>query len=338
VAFSDVLPHSVFESAFFIFGALTALVGAFMCVYQRHVKRLLAYSTIAHMGLFVVASTSLTTEGTAGTALYVAGHAGAKGALFLTVGVLLDRYGTVDEFELAGCGRRDRGLAVAYCIAALALAGLPPFGTGLGKSLAETAASSLWSSWMLVLFSAVSILTAGAALRVGVRCFTSWGAQRSAEADSDKHKSDTRGEERPDTSNLGRIPVSIYVALALPLVGSLGVGAWPAGADWVSQAAYRFTDIAAYLGGPVPRGFAAHWWEVSALVISAVTVLLSIGFAAVALSRLSAAALLRRAVGLVEPLAGVLRRTHSGHVGDYVAWMFVGTAALVVLLRLYQLV
>ncbi|HKN98114.1 MAG TPA: proton-conducting transporter membrane subunit, partial [Pseudonocardiaceae bacterium] len=57
-------------------GVLTAVLGAIMCWTQRHIKRLLAYSTIAHVGLFVVAAATLTDEGTAGAALYVAGHAG----------------------------------------------------------------------------------------------------------------------------------------------------------------------------------------------------------------------------------------------------------------------
>ena len=337
VVFSHTLPHSVFQNAFLIFGTLTALVGAFMCVHQRHVKRLLADSTIAHMGLFMVAAASLTPDGTAGAALSVAGHAGAKGALFLVVGVLLDRYATVDEMELAGAGRRDRALAVAYFVAAMALAGLPPFGAGLGKAIAETAASSVWSSWMLVLFSVVSILTAGAVLRVGLRCFTRWGAEGSADVDTHGHGSDSRGQERPDTRRLARIPISIYAAMAVPIIGSLGVGVWPAVPAWASRAAHRFTDVAAYLGGAVAPASAAHGWDVWGAVIALLTVLLSIGLAVVALSRAQAAVWVRRVAHAVGPLASVIRGAHTGHIGDYVAWMFVGTAALIVLLQLYEL-
>jgi multicomponent Na+:H+ antiporter subunit D len=332
VVFADVLPHNAFRSTFLVFGVATAAVGAFMCIHQRHVKRMLAYSTIAHMGLFVVASSSLTQEGTAGAAVYIAGHAGAKGALFLIVGVLLDRYGTVDEKELAGKARNDRGLAAAYFVAALALSGVPPFGTALGKALAESAASSLWSEWMLVLFGAVSVLTAGPALRVGLRCFTRWGAERSADGDTDAYESDT--EERPDTRQLGRIPPLMYVAVYLPIIGCLAVGVWPGIVEWASRAAHRFTDVTTYLGGPVTTGPPWHGWDVSGALTGVAAALLSIALAVVALSRSRFASLARRAAGPVAPLAGVVRRAHSGHIGDYVAWMFVGTAALTLLLEL----
>ena len=50
----------------------TALAGAVMCVPQRHLKRLLAYSTIAHVGLFTMSFAALSPGGTAGAALYAA--------------------------------------------------------------------------------------------------------------------------------------------------------------------------------------------------------------------------------------------------------------------------
>lgn len=77
------------------------------------------------------------------------------------------------------CGMR-RGqwqLAGLYLLVALALAGLPPFGTALGKSLCEEAIGSGWASALFLLASAA---TGGAVLRAGVRCFTRWGGRRGA--------------------------------------------------------------------------------------------------------------------------------------------------------------
>ncbi len=62
--------------ALFVLGALTAVVGAVMYLLQRHLKRLLAYSTIAHVGLFLTGPGALDGPGTTGTAVYVLGHAG----------------------------------------------------------------------------------------------------------------------------------------------------------------------------------------------------------------------------------------------------------------------
>jgi hypothetical protein len=61
-----VLPRVDLHRLFLVLGMVTALVGAVMCVLQRHLKRLLAYSTIAHVGLFVLAFGTLDAEGTAG--------------------------------------------------------------------------------------------------------------------------------------------------------------------------------------------------------------------------------------------------------------------------------
>lgn len=110
-----------------------------MCWQQRYIKRMLAFSTISHTGLFVAAVALLTADGTAGGAVYVAGRGCAKAALFALTGVLLDRHGSVDEHGLHGRARDSKLVGVLFVLGALALAGLPPFGTGPGKSLSEDA-------------------------------------------------------------------------------------------------------------------------------------------------------------------------------------------------------
>ncbi|MFD5759956.1 proton-conducting transporter membrane subunit [Streptomyces sp. NPDC127044] len=129
------IPASDLERALVVLGVLTAVVGAVMCWYQRHIKRLLAYSTVAHMGLFLIGIGigSLSPEADDGVALYILGHAGVKTALFACTGVLLDRYGSVDEHALHRRARRLRGVAVLYVVGALSLAGLPPSTSGPGR-------------------------------------------------------------------------------------------------------------------------------------------------------------------------------------------------------------
>lgn len=129
------IPASDLERALVVLGVLTAVVGAVMCWYQRHIKRLLAYSTVAHMALFLsgIGIVGLSPEADDGVALYILGHAGVKAALFACTGVLLDRYGSVDEHALHGRARRLRGVAVLYVVGALSLAGLPPSASGSGR-------------------------------------------------------------------------------------------------------------------------------------------------------------------------------------------------------------
>ncbi|MFF4953042.1 complex I subunit 5 family protein [Streptomyces chattanoogensis] len=165
------LPAPDAHRALLTLGIVTALLGAVMCWLQRHLKRLLAYSTVAHTGLFLIGLAVLTPEGVGGVALYVLAHAGVKAALFACVGILLDRFGSVDEYQLYGKGRELPWLGGLFGLGGLALAGLPPFGTALGKAVIEESAGG-WATALCVLVSAA---TGGAVLRAGARVFLGLG-------------------------------------------------------------------------------------------------------------------------------------------------------------------
>src|SRR5437588_7350277 len=92
-------PHTEELRAILIaFGTLTALWGAVMCFSQRHLKRLLAFSTISHTGMFICGIGLLSAKGLAAVAVYVVGHGLTKAALFMLTGVLIHRYSDIDEF------------------------------------------------------------------------------------------------------------------------------------------------------------------------------------------------------------------------------------------------
>ncbi|MGW2228419.1 complex I subunit 5 family protein [Streptomyces formicae] len=281
-------------------GAVTAVLGAVLCWQQHHLKRLLAYSTIAHTGLFLFGIGLLRPESTAGVALYVLGHAGAKAALFACTGILLDRYGSVDERELHGRGGRLRLVGVLYTVAALALAGLPPFGTALGKGAAEEAAGVVGT----LLFTVVSALTGAAVLRVAARVFWGLGPRpRPTQA-----QETTGRDEEPETRGLlSRVPLPMVAVPAALLTGVLAVGLVPA---FATGSGHAFD---------APAALAPHWTAASVLT----------GLVSVACAAGGAALALRRAAPQ-EPYAWTapLRRLHSGHVGDYVAWFVLGTALL----------
>ncbi|WP_205411874.1 complex I subunit 5 family protein [Mycobacterium persicum] len=337
VVFADALPHAAVSRTFLAVGALTAVVGAVMCLLQRHLKRLLAYSTIGHMGLFLAATATLRPEGVTGTAVYVLAHAGAKSALFLTVGILLDRHQTVDEFELSGRGRGQWQLAGLYLLAALALAGLPPFGTALGKSLCEEAIGSGWASALFLLTSAA---TGGAVLRAGVRCFTRWGSGAQPAADTSRA---SKGEEEPDTV-LRRTPPSMHLPVAALLLGCLAVGVLPGLVQAADGAGRRFVDTAGYVAAVLGRTVAgpttgpAHSWSASGVSLALIGVLAAGCLAMLALRRTDdSAPLPRRVSRVIRPAVAALQAAHSGHVGDYVAWMFAAVTLLGAVLGLQVL-
>ncbi|GAB7034949.1 complex I subunit 5 family protein [Streptomyces sp. NPDC021749] len=316
------LPAADVHRALLALGVLTAVLGALMCWQQRHLKRLLAYSTVAHAGLFLVGLAVLSPAGVGGVAVYVLGHAGVKAALFACVGILLDRFASVDEHQLHGRGRELPWVGVLFGAGGLALAGLPPFGTALGKAVTEEAVGG----WATVLFVLVSAVTGGAVLRAGARVFLGLGSRP---ADAEEHPAEeTTGEEEPETRGglLSRIPDTMLTVPAVLLAAALAVGLVPGLRTGIGQAADAFTDHAGYLAAvlhgraaePVPTP-PPHWNAAGVLW----------GLVATALAAALALGTVRRPVH-DEPARWTipLRRVHSGHVGDYVAWFLAGVTLL----------
>lgn len=341
VVFSGTLGTGDVRRTFLVTGVLTAALGATMCAGQRNVKRMLAYSTIAHVGLFLCALGLLTPAGTAGALLYVAGHAGAKGALFLLAGLLLNRYGSVDERDLYGRGRRARVLPWLWVAGGLALAGLPPFGTALGKAVAEQGALSSGYSYLPAVFVMVSAVTGGTVLRVAGRIFFSLGPRPQGQSDDV-----SSGDEKRDT-HISRIPITMLAPIVLLLSGCLAEGVIP-GAHAAAQGASRlFTDRAGYIRaalGALPSSspaVRAANWSALGLGLGFASALLAVAFGAAGLyaaplgRRLGAgAAGAGAAVGAGRRALEGLHRLHSGHVGDYVAWLMTGMAVLAALVGL----
>lgn len=335
VVFSGVVPAGDVRRALIVLGVLTAVVGTVMCVGQHHVKRLLAYSTIGHVGLFVCALALMTPAGTAGALLYLLGHAGAKGALFLLAGIMLERYGSVDERRLFGRGRRARIVPWLWVAGALALAGLPPFGTALGKSVSESAAAQAGLGWLVALFVVVSGVTGGAVLRVTGRVYFGLGRRPEVEGDSGPESEDEQGEDR-----LARVPVTMLVPVLVLLGGCLAEGLYPAAHAAAEHAGAVFADPAglartALDRAPLVTGAGRPGnWTVSGSVLGLASVAVAGAVAAAAFWGGALAERLETVLGPVRRAFAALRRLHSGHIGDYVAWLFTGVAALVALVGL----
>ncbi|WP_225830052.1 complex I subunit 5 family protein [Streptomyces sp. NK08204] len=342
VVFGSTLPHDDIRRAFLVLGALTAVVGAVMCFLQRHLKRLLAYSTIAHVGLFTLGFACLDPDGTAGAALYAVGHAGVKAALFLLVGVLLARHGNVDEHALHGRGRNAGPAAWLYFAAALGLAGLPPFATGLGKAVTEDALTVAGYPWMPALFVLVSGVTGAAVLRAGMHVYLGWGrAEEHAGGQEHPGERTTGSEEERETEPLRTIPRTMLTAVVILIVAPLAIGLLPYSGTAFGHAALAFTDRTAYIArslsgsAPPPAPYVLHTdWTASGVALDVLSVAVAVALACLTVwpprSLAAVHALLRPGAAA---LAG-LRRLHSGHVGDYVAWLAVGIVVLAALVGL----
>jgi multicomponent Na+:H+ antiporter subunit D len=331
------IPAPTVRGVLVCLGVVTALVGAVMCWQQRHLKRLLAFSTIGHVGLFLVAVALLDPEGTAGFALYVAGHAGAKAALFALTGVLLDQYGSVDEHGLFGRARElRRSVGLLFVVGGFALAGLPPFGAGLGKAVAEHAAGA-WLPVLTALFVIVSAVTGGAVLRAALRVFAGAGRHPSESA---APQTSGEGEEPEVRTPDRRVPRMMVIVPAVLLAASLALGLAPGAGRVFGRAGELFVSRADYLTAvglpgpaPAPPGPPLPGWTTEGVLLGLLAAVLAVALAAVTVwgpvARSTTVRAVRRGLRACSRTVVVpLRTLHSGRLGDDVAWLGVGVAVL----------
>jgi multicomponent Na+:H+ antiporter subunit D len=310
-------------------GMLTALLGAVMCAAQHHLKRMLAFATISHVGLFLVGIGVLGADGLAGTAVWVVGDGLVKAALFAAVGMLNDRCGTVGERALHGHGRVMRPLGILFCVGALAVATLPPFGPFLGKALVEDALLNAGGyAWAPALMAVVSALTGGALLRAGLRVFYGVGRPAPEDPYSDPAETDGgSGDERPERPD--RTSPLLWAPAVALLAAGLAWGLVPGLADAAARAAARFADTAGYAGAvldgrPAPApALELHGPGATAYLYAAASVG---GAIAVALGGL--AGVRERAPRPARRVLAGLRALHDGRPGDYAAWAAAGVALL----------
>jgi multicomponent Na+:H+ antiporter subunit D len=299
-----------------------------MCLPQRHLARLLAFATVSHVGVKLLGVALLDGPGLGGALLYMVTDGLVKAALFVGVGVLAHRFGTVDAGRLSGAGRHMPRTAGLMLAGAAGLAGLPPFGTWLGKALIDEAAADAGHGWIAWVVFASAVLTAGAIARAVAWVFTKPRAAAAGAGEA----ADGAGERPPRPPLVMWLPGAAFVAVAL-LVGLLPGIAGQAGA-----AAAEFTDTRGYaatvlhgrepVAAPPGHGL-AHPGGAAAIGAAATVRAALIGLTGVRRPPPAAAPARPGALRRVATAPVVaLRAIHSGEVGDSVAWFTVGAATL----------
>lgn len=163
-------------------GAAAIIFGGLMALRQQRLKLLIAYSTVAQIGyLFLTFPLALDPASArlqsgpalAGGLVQLMSHAAAKAAMFLAAGSMYATTGHDRVAELAGVARKAPISLLAFAIGGLTLAGLPPGGAFLAKSLlsASPAAEAQW--WWEWVMAGGSVLTSAYLVRVVLLSLTS---------------------------------------------------------------------------------------------------------------------------------------------------------------------
>lgn len=187
---------------------LSMTVGNFAALLQTNIKRMLAYSSIAHAGYVLVAVTSRSDVGIAAAMFYLAAYAFMNVGAFAAVSSLAgkgERYTAIDDF--AGLGQKQPLTAAMFSIFLLSLIGVPLTGGFFGKFYIFKAAMESHLVWLTVLGLLNSAVGAYYYLRVLVVMYMK--------------------EPGESVANAEPLTPGLRLALILPALGTLALGILP---------------------------------------------------------------------------------------------------------------
>ena len=210
-----------------VLAVIGILYTAMICWVQKDIKKLIAYSSVSHLGFCVLGMFALNTIGASGSVMYMINHGLSTGALFLCVGMIYERFHTREMAKLNGLARVMplwSFFMVYFCLASVGLPGLNGF-VGeflslfgaflatdvLGVSYAVWAGLGMILAAMYILYMVGKVVFGP--LKIDVDGHASHGSHTPAD-------SDTHGE----VSDLNTREVVTLVPLA---VGCLVLGLYP---------------------------------------------------------------------------------------------------------------
>src|ERR1700716_444201 len=143
------LRHKIIQVVI-VLSLIGIIYGAIVCLMQKDMKRLIAYSSVSHLGFCTLGIFALTPQGLAGSVLQQINHGISTGALFLIVGVLYERRHTRLISEFGGLATPMPNFAAIYLIISLSSLGMPLLNGFIGEFTILQGAfqvSKAWAAW-----------------------------------------------------------------------------------------------------------------------------------------------------------------------------------------------
>ncbi|MDP2726087.1 MAG: NADH-quinone oxidoreductase subunit N, partial [Dehalococcoidia bacterium] len=206
VALGNRLPLPVeWPTLFAVLSALTMTVGNLAAIPQTNIKRMLAYSSIAHAGFMLVGVAAFSSQGVGGVIYYLLGYTFTTMGAFAAIVAISDHLGSDLIADYSGMARRAPLLAFILAVCLASLIGLPPTVGFVAKIYVFWAALNQGLLWLVVFGVLNSVISAYYYLRVMRAMYL--GTPASEE----------------------RLPVSkpLVVALVVALIAVLAIGLYP---------------------------------------------------------------------------------------------------------------
>lgn len=145
------------ENLFIIAGIAGILIASLHAIYQKDVKRLLAYSSVAQIGYMALGIGFATAAGVMATLIHIFNHALMKGALFMAIGAIIYRIGACRIDQIQGLGRAMPWTFGAIVLGGLSLVGVPGTAGFISKWYLITAAieQEAWISVAAILIGSL---------------------------------------------------------------------------------------------------------------------------------------------------------------------------------------
>jgi NADH-quinone oxidoreductase subunit M len=203
-----------------IYGALVAWV-------QQDIKKLVAYSSVSHLGFCVLGLFALNVAGIQGSVLYMINHGLSTGAMFLIIGMIYDRYHTRDINQLGGLAKKMPVMSFFFVLFAMSSIGLP----GLNGFSSEflTILGAFTSRYLGIRFGALAAIGVilGAVYMLHMTARIIFGPLKTPGMDAHHNHGATASHgtttdhapSLPDDLNAREIAILAPIALAIVLLG-----------------------------------------------------------------------------------------------------------------------
>ena len=205
-----------------VMAAITMVLGNVVAIAQRNMKRLLAYSSIGHVGFMLLGIAALSQIGAQSLILYMVGYAVTSMAVFVGLIAFFNVTGRDDIADLGGLADSHPFLAAAIAIGLFSLSGLPFFAGFTIKFYLFTAAATqglLWLAGLAMLSSVISLYYYLTVVRqMYIEPPPAWAME---EAEDEE---DTAEGEPPSRGAPSKLIVTVLAALTL---GVIFVGIYP---------------------------------------------------------------------------------------------------------------
>jgi NADH-quinone oxidoreductase subunit M len=189
-----------YSTLFSVLGVIGIIYGALVSMVQTDVKKLIAYSSVAHMGFIVLGIFSMTREGLQGAVIQMINHGLSTGMLFMMFGMMYDRRHTREISEYGGLAKMVPLFSVFFGIAVFSSVGLPGLNGFIGEYLTMMGAyySPVLNTWSYAIWSASGVILAAVyllwmyqrfvfGLPKGAKPASGHGHEHAAEADHSGH-------------------------------------------------------------------------------------------------------------------------------------------------------